>query len=278
MRPTFQIFAAGNDISSVIGERLVALEITDSVDENSDGISLVIEDAQGGLAVPASGTKLEISIGYGGDNQRIGSFVVDEVHVEGPPDLITIQASSTPFVSDRAGGGASSFNSRKSRSFEGKTVGEIVATIAGECGLISIVDAALSKIKIDHIAQVGESDSNLLIRLARKFGGVLKPADGRLVMSAEAGGKTISGAALELTLTPADVSSWRLSLGGKTQAVTAVKIRQHNYKTAAVKETVAKVPQPHFALPEDLPGIDDLGPPPADYGDDGMVLPPLPAP
>lgn len=274
MRPTFQIIAAGNDISSVIGERLVSLDITDSVDENSDGITITIEDTRGSLAIPASGTKLEISIGYDGENQRMGSFVVDEVSIAGPPDIMTIQASSTPFVSDRAGGGAASFNSRKSRSFEGKTIGEIVSTIAGECGLTAAVDSTLGKIRVDHIAQVGESDSNLLVRLARRFGGVLKPADGRLVMSAEEGGKTISGAALELTLTPADVSSWSLSLGGKSQGVTAVKSRQHDYKAATVKEHVAPIPNPQFALPEDMPPLDDLDVPPIDLPD-GMVLPPL---
>ena len=276
MKPTFQILAAGNDVSSIIGERLISLEITDSVDENSDGITLTIEDVQGSLAIPASGTKLEISIGYDGNNQRIGSFVVDEVSVEGPPDIISISASSSPFVSDRAGGGAASFNSRKSRSFEGKTIQEIVETIAGECGLTAAVDSTLGKIKVDHIVQTGESDANFLIRIARKFGGVLKPADGRLVMSSEAGGKTLSGAALELTITPADVSSWRLSLGGKTQAVTAVKVKKYDYKSASVTETVAKVPSPQFALPEDIP-LDDSEVPPIDLPD-GMVLPPLQTP
>ena len=264
MRPTFQITAAGSDITGDVSARLVSLEITDTVDENSDGLTLTLEDAAGTLALPASGAKLEIALGYDGQNQRIGSFIVDEVNVEGPPDRITVQASSTPFVNDRGGGGQAAFTSRKSRSFEGKTLGEIVQTIAGDCGLTASVDSELSSIQVPHVAQVGESDANLLIRLARRYGGILKPADGRLVLASEAGGRSVSGQSLELTITPDQVTSWRFKVGGKNQGVTKVKAKSHDYSKATVDEVEVEVADDQFNLPE---GSGD--------GGDG-VLPPLP--
>lgn len=236
MRPTFSISAAGTDITSDISARLVSLEITDTVDESSDGMKLVLEDTTQDLALPKSGAKLEVSIGYNFANVRIGAFVVDEVEVDGPPDLVTVSASSTPFVTDRNGGGASSFTSRKSRSFEGKTIGEIVATVAGECGLSPVVDKTLKDTVIPHVSQVGESDSNLLLRIARQYGAILKPADGRIVLALETGGVTTSGASIEIPLTPADVSTYRFKLGGKMQGVTKVKAKVHSYATGDTED------------------------------------------
>lgn len=249
MRPTFQITAAGSDITGDVSARLVSLDITDTVDETSDSLTLVLEDAAGTLALPASGAKLEIALGYDGNNQRLGAFVVDEVQVEGPPDLITVQASSTPFVTDRGGGGQAAFTSRKSRSFEDKTLGEIVQTVAGDCGLTASVDSDLASIQVPHVAQVDESDANLLIRLARRYGGVLKPADGRLVMASEAGGRSVSGQSLEVTLTPADVTSWKLKVGGKNQGVNKVRAKSHDYSKATVDEVEVEVADDQFNLP-----------------------------
>ena len=245
MKPTFTITANGSDITGSIADRLVSLDIVDTVDETSDGMTLVLEDTAGTLALPKSGAKIEVAIGYNGANQRMGAFVVDDVTIDGPPDQITVTGSSTPFV-DGNGGGSASFTSRKSRSWEGKTVGDIVATIAGECGLKPVVDNTLKDIAIPHIAQVGESDANLLIRIARRYGGVLKPADGRLVLASEQGGQTTSGQALELTLTPADVTNYRVKIGGKSQGVTKVKARVHNYETGESDEYDVDVSNPQF--------------------------------
>lgn len=246
MTPTFTITAAGNDITGDVTARLVRMDITDTVDETSDGMTLVLEDTTGTLELPKSGAKLEVALGYNGANQRMGAFVVDEVTIEGPPDTIAITASSTPFVNDRGGGGAASFTSRKSRSWDGKTIGDIVATIAGECGLTPVVDEALKSIVIPHIDQVSESDANLLIRIARRYAGVLKPADGRLVLVAEEGGKSTSGQAVEITLTPAEVTSYRVRYGGKGQGVTKVKARVRNYQTGADEEIEAEVKEAQF--------------------------------
>jgi phage protein D len=246
MTPTFSIKAAGNDISADISARLVTLETVDTVDETSDGLTLVLEDVGGALALPKSGARLEVAIGYDGQNATLGSFVVDEVTVDGPPDLVTVTASSTPFVSDRDGKGAASFTSRKSRSWEGKTIGEIVSTIAGECGLTPVVDQNLKDVTIPHISQVSESDMNLLVRIARQYGAVLKPADGRIVLAGEAGGQTTSGAALEMTLTPLDVTSYRVKFGGRDQGVTKVKSRVLNYETAEEDEVEAEVEGDQF--------------------------------
>ena len=282
MRPTFQILAAGKDITTDISDRFISMDIVDSVDEMSDGLVLVLEDVKGTLAIPASGARLEIAIGYNGKNQRLGSFVVDDVDIEGPPDVISIQATSSPFVNDRGGKAASELFSRRSRSLEGKTFGEIVATVAGKCGLTPVVDKKLASVVVPHVDQSNESDANMLIRLGRRFGATLKPADGKLVMVSDAGGMSASGQPIEITLTPSQVSSWRITLGGKSQAVTAVKVKQHDYKQAKVIEHIEPVAPPQPDLTDELPQPDQFNPTPnledqPGYvpGDGmGMVLPP----
>jgi phage protein D len=256
MRPTFSISAAGKDISGDVSARLVSIEISDTVDETSDDMTIVLEDTAGTLAIPSSGATLDVSIGYDGRNTRLGSFVVDEVSVAGPPDLVTIRASSTPFVSDRKGGGSAEFNSRKSRSFEGKTIGDIVSTVARECGLTPVVDQSLKDVSIPHIAQVSETDANLLLRIARRYGAILKPAAGRLVLALEAGGQTTSGKPLEISLMPSDVSTYRFKLGGKMQGVTKVKAKVHSYSTGESEEVEVDVDKDggQFLAPEGQTG------------------------
>jgi phage protein D len=244
MRPSFSIIANGQDISGEITRRLVSMDITDTVDETSDGITIVLEDTTQSLALPKSGARLEVSLGWNGDNSKIGTFIVDEVSIEGPPDIITITASSTPFVN--GSGGSASFSGKKTRSWDGKTVGDIVSKIASECGLSPVVDDTLKNVPIPHIDQLNESDANLLIRIARRYGGVLKPAEGRLIFSAEEGGKTTSGKAFSLTITPSEITSYRSRIGGKSQGVTKVKARVHNYQTGESEEVDVEVKKPQF--------------------------------
>jgi phage protein D len=256
MTPTFSISAAGKDITSDVTARFVSMDINDTVDETSDDLTLVLEDTAGTLAIPGSGARLEVALGYNGRNARVGSFVVDDVTLDGPPDLVTIRASSTPFVSDRNGSGNSGFNSKKSRSFEGKTIGDIVSTIAGECGLTPVVDQSLKSVTIPHIAQVSETDANLLLRIARRYGAILKPADGRLVLALEAGGQTTSGKPLELALTPGDVSRYTFKLGGKMQGVTKVRAKVHSYTTGETEDVEIDVDKGggQFLAPEGASG------------------------
>lgn len=246
MTPTFKILAGGNDITADISSRLIALDLTDSTDEQSDKLSLTLDDSSNTLALPRSGAKLEVFLGYNGNNERVGSFIVDEVSVSGPPNVVTVEGSSSLFVNDRNGTGKSSFSSHQSRSFEGKTIQQIVETVAAECGMTAVVDSALAKITVPHIAQVDESSANLLVRIARRYGGILKPADGRLVMASESGGKTTSGAALTATLTPSQVTTWSSKQGGKLLGKTKVKSKSHNYNTGEVDEYEEEVPDSEF--------------------------------
>ena len=254
MTPTFSIIANGKDISGDVSSRLVTMTIVDTVDESSDTLTIVLEDSAGTLALPSSGARLDVSLGYDGANERIGSFIVDEVEIDGPPDRVTITANSTPFVAGRDG--AKALTDRKSRSFEGKTLGEIARAVAGEVGLTPIIDQALEAVEVPYIAQTNESSMNLLLRLVRRFGGILKPADGKLVIVDEEGGKSATGKAVGLSLARGDLSRWNVRLGGKAQAITKVKASSYSYQTAATTTEEVTVGKGQFEAPEGATGAD----------------------
>jgi phage protein D len=109
-----------------------------------------------------------------------------------------------------------------------------------------VVDQTIKDIVIPHVSQVGESDSNLLLRIARQYGAILKPADGRIVLATEAGGQTTSGVSLEISIGPADITSYRVKYGGKNQGVTKVKARVRNYQTGEDEEIEAEVEGAQF--------------------------------
>jgi hypothetical protein len=56
------------------------------------------------------------------------------------------------------------------------------------------------------------------------------------VLASEQGGKTTSGQALGVVLRPKDVTNYRARIGGKSQGITKVKARVHNYETGESDE------------------------------------------
>lgn len=90
---------------------------------------------------------------------------------------------------------ASSIRDPKTRAWEGVTLGQMVARIAGEAGLEVAVSAAMARIRLPYIAQTSESDLHLLTRIARDNGGIAKPAAARLVVvrhGESPGGETVA--------------------------------------------------------------------------------------
>lgn len=239
MRPTFKITANGNDITSDVSARLVDLTYEDTTDESSDSLQIKLEDTTNTLAAPKQGAILELSLGYAGDMQRIGAFVVDDVEIDGPPNVVSIQASATPFLSS---GQSSPMQGRKSRSFDGKTLGEIIQTVAGDSGLSATVDSTLANIAIPHVDQLNESDLNLLLRLARRYGAILKPADGRVVVAKEQGGTTVSGQSVSVTFTAEMLSAWKVRRGGKAKAYSKVRAEVHDFETGETTDVEIETP------------------------------------
>lgn len=238
MTPTYQLLVSGNDITADATGRAGVIEWTDAVDETSDALSITLQNADGLLAVPKAGAKIELSAGYNGSLQRVGSYTVETCEESGPPDQITISATAAPVAQ------SGSIAARRSKSWEATTLGDIVQSIAGKLSSTAAVDSSLASVPITNEQQVDESDTNFLLRLVRRHGGFLKFADGRLIIASEGTGKGTGGTELKVTLTRSEITSWRVKAGGKGQSFKKVKVKFHDYETGSTNEVEAEVQAP----------------------------------
>jgi len=194
MTPAFKIVSLGNgqnyadDWSSILED----LSVSNQSDGKADILRVLLSDTAGTLSVPSKGDKVKVALGEDGNLLWIGIYVIDEIGIEGPPDKIEIVGKACPF--DDAAGWAA-MQTRRSRSWDNITLGQLVAGIAAEHGLTPAVASELQNVTVSHIDQTSESNINLLARLARTYDAVFKPASGRLVFATTNGG-AISGSAM----------------------------------------------------------------------------------
>lgn len=164
-KPAFAITLDGQDITSKIYPRLVSLTLTEARENAVDELNITIDDSDGRVAIPRKGVKITLQLGWQHTGMvDKGSFVVDEVEHEGAPDMLVLRARSAEM--------AKPVRTRKDRSFDQKTVADIVGQIAKDNSLTPKVSQSLQGEVIDHIDQTNESDINFLNRLGKRFDAV----------------------------------------------------------------------------------------------------------
>ncbi|SDF89770.1 contractile injection system protein, VgrG/Pvc8 family [Rhodobacter capsulatus] len=204
--PIIALTADGNALASA---RVLEVEITDEAGFKSDQLIVVLDDADPQIARPREGAKLTISIGYRMTGLvEFGTYVVEEIERSGwPRELVMIA---------KAADGAGALKEPRTRSWEGKTVADILKQIASDNGLTPVVAEKLGAIKVPFLAQTEESDQHLLTRLGQRIGAVITPKDGRLIATERHGAKTASGQDMpEVKVGPGDLiasSGYRVTL------------------------------------------------------------------
>ena len=177
------------DITQVVSSRLITLSLTDNRGLEADTLDLELSDHDGKLALPPRNAIISLALGWKGKPLiDKGQYSVDEVQFSGgagSADRLTIRA--------RAADLKSSFSEQKERSFDKKTLGEIIDTIAKENQLKSQVEKELANRFIDHIDQTNESDINLLTRLSEEHGAMCTVKNGTLLFMPLGKGKTVTG-------------------------------------------------------------------------------------
>lgn len=190
MKPAFSIINNGKELAAQYAPILEELTVTDSTTEQADAVKIRVSDIGNLIELPKKGELLNVSLGEDGNLTNMGIYIIDGVELEGPPDIIEITGSACPF-SDA--GAFTAMQTRRSRSWDGITIGDLVSGIANESGLTAAVSAEYATEEIDHLDQTSESNMNLLTRLARLYGAVFKPASGKLVFTRGGTGNAIDG-------------------------------------------------------------------------------------
>lgn len=185
-RPIWRVTLEDKDMTSKLEPRLVDLSITESRGGEADQLNIVLTDHDGKLEVPARGVVLRVFLGWEASGLvDKGTFQIDEVAYDGPPDKITLRGRSADMTS--------SLRTRTERSFHDTTIEEIVSTIATSHQLTPVIGNGFANVKVAHIDQTNESDLNFLNRLGKRYDAVATMKDGKLLFMPIAPGCTASG-------------------------------------------------------------------------------------
>lgn len=232
MRPIWTLTADGTDISARLGEFLVSLTISDKAGIDSDELTLEIADPRGEIPWPRHGAKLSAAIGYAHAGAvAMGDFTVDEVELSNPPRRWAIRARAAEL-------GEGALKVRRTKSWEGSTVGAVVSDVAKANALVGKTHPALASKPIARLDQTTESDLALLTRLGKQFDAIATVKVGTLLFTPRGTGQTVSGQALPaVTLTPPEVTEWRVSLADR-DSYTAVEA--HWYDRDAAEEVIER--------------------------------------
>lgn len=233
--PRYRLLADGQDVTSRLQGRVESLTLSENRGFEADQLDLVIDDADGHVRLPRRGARLSLALGWV-DTGLVdkGSFTVDEFEHNGVPDKLTIRARSA----DMRGG----FTAKRERSFHQKTVGDIVRTIAQPYGLSPLIQPDLQTEWIDHIDQTGESDANMLTRIAEMFDAIATIKQGRLLFMRS--GKAMSASGLPLpavTITRASGDGHRFGIADREQYA-GVKANYYDTNASKKEEVIVYVP------------------------------------
>lgn len=187
-RPAWKIKIKGVDVTDIVNRDLLSVDITDNESEATDDIQIKVADRDGKWVqrwltesifqgATVRGLKIEawvgVRIGEKVVQQKAGTFHMDSLKANGPPNTVTIKASSLP-----AKGGIA--DEKRNKAWENYTLRGIAAEIAGKAGLSLTYDAPTHK--YERREQNEMADLAFLRILCREAGINLKISDGKMAL------------------------------------------------------------------------------------------------
>ena len=230
LKPCFSVIANEQDITGIISDLYEYISITDGTGYESDTCEIsLIDDPIRPIELPKKGAELRISMGYDLAMVDMGLYIVSEVSLSGPPEKMVIRGRAVPQLTSKSG--ITSLASQKTRSWPKDTsVSAVVTKIAREHGLDPFVSDAVAKIKLPHFDQSDESDLNFLLRIAKRYDVICKPAGGKLLF-VKRGDIDLPN----LILAKEQVSDWEMTSSTSDSAGTVIAY-WHDKKGAKKKE------------------------------------------
>ncbi|CAM3042559.1 contractile injection system protein, VgrG/Pvc8 family [Dichelobacter nodosus] len=181
MKPFYTLSVDGNPID--FQGRLISMQVIDKNGMEADQLTIDVDDTDGHIQLPRKGALIALSFGFNEHALYIGSFVVDELRHSGPPDTLSISASSSDF--------RKSLLEEREISYHNTTIAVILGAIA-ERNRLQLATDDLGSITVEHLDQTNESDANLITRLAEEHDAIGTIKDERLLFVTRATGKTAS--------------------------------------------------------------------------------------
>lgn len=202
----------GVNLADKVRPRLLSLRLTEKREDDADEIDLVLQNFDGELAVPRTGIRLAVELGWeAGADVPIGlvdkgRFTIDELELSGPPDQIAIRGRSADLTG--------ALRKRETKSWRDTTLGAVLNEIAGRHSRTARIGGDLAGRAIDVIEQEGKSDMAFVRDLGKRYDAVATWKDDFLLFLPIGSGTSAGGTALPaLTLTRRDGWQWTFREG-----------------------------------------------------------------
>lgn len=171
------------------GPALISATLTDNDGGEADELVLVFAVAPPFPSAPATGTPFFPTFGWdGGDMREGGQMEVQNVAYGGDAE-----SGYTMTVTCRSADFQDKMKEADSGHYDDKTVGDVIKDVASKGGKSAVVDPEIAAVKLPYRLRLNQSPNSFITDLASEFGGVMKQANGQVLVSKRNSGKTASG-------------------------------------------------------------------------------------
>lgn len=191
---------SGADIlAGPLGNVLVSVTITDTIDQQSDGCEIVFADPGRRIPLPRKGELFTVAMGWLGAGPlglagaAGGLFAVQRLSHRGAAgrgEQLLVELRAADFVEKLKG--------KRRQAWEaGTTAGQIFSDLAGEAGLGTSIDPDIAARPVGYRLRWDQSAIDAATELAEELGATVKPAGGKLVVMKRGAGAAGSGQPLQ---------------------------------------------------------------------------------
>ncbi|WP_455030156.1 contractile injection system protein, VgrG/Pvc8 family [Neisseria sp.] len=231
LTPAAELTIDGRRFGTQAMSRIISISLTDKRGFEADELTIELDDHDGTIAIPKTGSKITLKLGYKETGLvEKGEYLVSEFTASGSPDRLSITA--------RAADLAEALAEQVEKSWHKQTLYQIIETIAKKHKYEYIISKEYQSQKIDHIDQTNESDASFMSRLAEQYDAIATIKNGKLLFIPAGESQTASGQPiLPTTITRAsgDSHSFTYSSSNSYQAVRAYYTDK---KTGQKKEVI----------------------------------------
>lgn len=231
LTPQVELTIDGKRFGTQAMSRIISISLTDKRGFEADELTIELDDHDGTIAIPKTGSKITLKLGYQETGLvEKGEYLVSEFTASGSPDRLSITA--------RAADLAEALAEQVEKSWHKQTLYQIIETIAQKHKYEYIISKDFQSQKIEHIDQTNESDASFMSRLAEQYDAIATIKNGKLLFILAGESQTASGQPiLPTTITRAsgDSHSFTYSSSNSYQAVRAYYTDK---KTGQKKEVI----------------------------------------
>lgn len=217
LTPQAELTIDGRRFGTQAMSRIISISLTDKRGFEADELTIELDDHDGTIAIPKTGSKITLNLGYKETGLvEKGEYLVSEFTASGSPDILSITA--------RAADLAEALAEQVEKSWHKQTLYQIIETIAKKHKYEYIISKDYQNAKIEHIDQTNESDASFMSRLAEQYDAIATIKNGKLLFIPAGESQTASGQPiLPTTITRAsgDSHSFTYSSSNSYQAVRA---------------------------------------------------------